>query len=249
MANIMLRTSKFTNDAAGLEKTLRLLQSLSLIIAANVVQPAGWNQAKKQFALGRRYLRFTKFIDCFNTAYSAFSAPGSEKSGVVVLLEVGKWSCLGIYLLLESFTIMDAMGIWSTTWAPKLFNEAMKFWFYSLTCSLVLSLNSMKTLYMQPLEIEAKKGSGDEKTEKKTGKKVDEKPEKSEKAAKVELAKKQWYGERQVLMKKVIIDSCDLFIPATAVGWVVMRQDLLGMIMVTGTLLGCIDIWNRVNPL
>ncbi|RDW77955.1 hypothetical protein BP5796_05807 [Coleophoma crateriformis] len=242
MVNIILRTSKFVNDAAGLEKTLRLLQSLSLIIAANVVQPAGWNQAKKQFALGRRYLRFTKFIDCFNTAYSAFSAPGSEKSGVVVLLEVGKWSCLGIYLLLESFTIMDAMGIWSTTWAPKLFKEAMKFWFYSLTCSLVLSLNSMKTLYMRPLvEIQAKKGSGDER--------IDEKSEKSEESAKIELAKKQWYGERQVLMKKVIMDSCDLFIPATAVGWVVMRPDLLGMIMVTGTLLGCIDIWNRVNPL
>lgn len=40
---------------AGLEKTLRLLQSLSLIIATNAVTPAAaapWVLARKQFALG-----------------------------------------------------------------------------------------------------------------------------------------------------------------------------------------------------
>lgn len=55
--------------------------------------------------LGRRYLRFTKFIDCFGSAYSSFTS--SSNRGFVASLEVGKWSCLGIYLLLESCTIVS----------------------------------------------------------------------------------------------------------------------------------------------
>jgi hypothetical protein len=51
---------------------------------------------------GRRYLRFLKFIDAFTLAYNAFNS----SSSIVAILETGKWSCMGIYLLLESFTIV-----------------------------------------------------------------------------------------------------------------------------------------------
>jgi len=44
-----------------------------------------------------------------------------------------------MYLFLESCTIMDAMEIWSTTWAPTLLLEGNKFWFYSLLFSLASS--------------------------------------------------------------------------------------------------------------
>lgn len=130
---------------------------------------------------------------------------------------------------------MDAMGIWSTTWAPKLFKEAMKFWFYSLSFSLVLSLSSLKTLYARPL------------AETMSKRKPDEKQNKSE-VEKSLLVRKQWYGDRQDLVKKVLIDACDICIPATALEWLELRPDFLGMIMMTSTVLSSVDIWRRVNP-
>lgn len=49
-------------------------------------------------------------------------------------------------------------------------------------------------------------------------------------------------------MRKIVIDGCDLFIPGVAVGWVALRPDILGAVMVTSTLFASVDIWERVNP-
>jgi hypothetical protein len=54
-------------------------------------------------ALGRRYLRFFRFIDAFDNAMSSFQ----KKSGLEALLEIGKHVTLGIYLGLESSTIVS----------------------------------------------------------------------------------------------------------------------------------------------
>lgn len=111
-----------TSSTAGLEKTLRFLQSLAQVSAAwalTSTQAAPWLQARKQLALGtsksgwnlcpmlksllgRRYLRFVKFFDAFGVAYDAFGT----SNGLPMVLQVGKWSCLGIYLMLESSTIV-----------------------------------------------------------------------------------------------------------------------------------------------
>jgi hypothetical protein len=151
-----------SHSTAGLEKTLRFLQGLSQIILAYTLSPtaaAPWFQARKQFALGippplllqksslitcpgRRYLRFFKFIDAFAQASKAFNS----STGIAAILDVGKWSCLGIYLFLESCTITAAMEIHPpststpTSWAPTLLLEANKFWLYALLFSLASSL-------------------------------------------------------------------------------------------------------------
>ncbi|KAL3417401.1 AoPex11B [Phlyctema vagabunda] len=226
----VMNVSRFTNDAAGLEKTLRLLQSLALIVSYNALEKTGWNQARKQLALGRRYLRFTKFIDCFTFATTAFR----EKRGVVSVLEVGKWSCLGMYLLLESCTIMDAMGIWSTEWAPRLFLEAMKFWFYSLSFSLLLGLAGLYNLWTEAAPSGVVVVAGDEK-------------EDEEKRKLAEKGVRDWNARRQNVSRKMIVDACDMFIPATTVGWMELRPDILGAIMVTSTVLSSVDIWGRLN--
>ncbi len=61
---------------------------------------------------GRKYLRIVKFVDAFRLGYAAFvnvdgDGKGSGKGRLVSLLEVGKWSCLGCFLLLESCTIVS----------------------------------------------------------------------------------------------------------------------------------------------
>lgn len=56
---------------------------------------------------GRRYLRFFKYFDAFTLASNSFN----RSMGVLATLEVGKWSCLGMYLLLESFTIVSLVSM------------------------------------------------------------------------------------------------------------------------------------------
>lgn len=69
-----------------------------------------------RLSIGRRYFRFFKFLDCFSKAYDAFYS-GSGLGGVLL---VGKWSCMGGYLILESSTIVSSRA-W--VWGKVLMRE------------------------------------------------------------------------------------------------------------------------------
>ena len=117
--------SKFTGDHAGLEKVLRFLHGVCMIFASSAATADAahpWITARTQLGIGmiklslfsnkhsliyvgRRYFRYLKFIDCFSVASEAFKKFIAGE-GVIALLEFGKWSCLGIYLVLEATTIV-----------------------------------------------------------------------------------------------------------------------------------------------
>lgn len=115
----LVEFTRFMNDAAALEKTLRLLQGiaqLSVSIFASVeteeaAQLADISGAlRKHFALGRRYFRVFKWIDCALIATDALrnneALVESEREGVLALLHIAKWSYLGMFLFTEAFTIV-----------------------------------------------------------------------------------------------------------------------------------------------
>ncbi|KAL2061866.1 hypothetical protein VTL71DRAFT_7244 [Oculimacula yallundae] len=224
-SNVAIKISRFVGNAAGLEKTLRLLQSIVQVIAANSLPASAvqWLQARKQFALGRRYLRFLKFIDAFSLAFEALST----RNGILAILEFGKWSCLGMFLLLESCTILDAMGVYRTSWASWVFVEAMKFWFYSLILGILLAVIELWNLSWVDLSV-SKEG----------GKKaaLDEESRARERALR-----------RTSAMKKIVIDGCDLFTPGAVTGWLVVSSSNVGMLCAVSTVLGGRDIWDRVQ--
>lgn len=63
--------------------------------------------------IGRRYLRFFKFIEIFDSAVTVLSPATSAVVGrngtsstLLRLLEFAKLNCLGIYFFLESLTIV-----------------------------------------------------------------------------------------------------------------------------------------------
>ncbi|KAJ5052135.1 uncharacterized protein L3040_001894 [Drepanopeziza brunnea f. sp. 'multigermtubi'] len=229
--------SRFVGDAAGLEKTLRLLQSLAQIVAAyslTAAAAAPWLQARTQLALGRRYLRFLKFVDAFALAFRVLS---EQSGGVLAALEFGKWSCLGMYLLLESFTILDSMGVVSTTWAPGLFVEAMRFWFYSLSLGILGGLWELWGLRSYGLAVENVAGADE----------ADEKKSKEREAEEVESRMREKVTLRRKIMKKVVIDACDLFIPGTTTGWLTASPATVGMLSAVSTVLAGADIWRRVQ--
>lgn len=59
--------------------------------------------------VARRYLRFFKFIDCFDAGYKAWLVPAPlEADAVKKIAAVGKWSFLGVYFFMEDLTIVSS---------------------------------------------------------------------------------------------------------------------------------------------
>jgi len=54
----------------------------------------------------RRYFRFLNFIDSFDRVYTLLVHGGDNASIVSTMLDLGKSSALGVYVLLEDLTIV-----------------------------------------------------------------------------------------------------------------------------------------------
>lgn len=119
---------------------------------------------------------------------------------------------------------LDAMGVHESDWAAPLFVEANKFWFYGICLSLLLGVVQLWKLGASP------------------GKQVGEK----EDAEKIKRERKEWGANRETLVKKFVIDGCDLLIPGVTTGWMVVSSANVGMAMVVSTVLASMDIWERV---
>jgi hypothetical protein len=126
------------------------------------------------------------------------------------------------------------MGIWTTTWAASLFVEAMKFWFYSLSLGIIAGVVQLYQLYMEPVVV----------SEKKT--KIGEKSKENEKVRQLmEITERK--EKRSKIIKKIVIDGCDLFIPGSTTGWMVVSTANVGLLSVVSTVLAATDIWIRVQ--
>ncbi|RLL97304.1 hypothetical protein CFD26_105068 [Aspergillus turcosus] len=219
--------SNFTRTAAGLEKTLRLIQALATIVIETSIDNetvTTWSTAKSQLALTRRFFRFFNFLDCFERVYSLLGGSGAD--GVpTTLLELGRWTCLGLYFVLEDCTILHAMNVYPVHWNKPVLVEAYKFWFYALVLSIVGALWGL--LF----------GSGSNSA---SGGKAqqDEKKGGSSKERKVATSP---------LVKRIVVDSCDLFIPGVFLGWIQVSEVVVGMAMVVSTLVAGRDIWIKAQ--
>ena len=65
-----------------------------------------------RLALARRFFRIFRFLDAFDSAYGAATGSGAPGlGGAEGWLEFGAKVCNGFYLLLESLTLLDDMGV------------------------------------------------------------------------------------------------------------------------------------------
>lgn len=129
---------------------------------------------------------------------------------------------------------MDAMGIWSTEWAPRLFVEAMKFWFYSISFSTTLSFVLLYYEMSRPtLPSKNEPGRGEKTSE--------------AQADCVVTEKKQRSVLQRALVKKIAIDCCDIFIPGFTTGWLVVSSGTVGILGIISTVIASLDIWERIQ--
>jgi hypothetical protein len=121
------------------------------------------------------------------------------------------------------------MGVYETTWAAPLFLEAMKFWFYSLCASLLLGVIEW---FSVPEQLKV----GKEKSEKDGG----------DKKMKVKIEERE-RGRRGRIVRKLVTDACDLFIPGSITGWLALESANVGWCSVVSTVLAGVDVWVRVQ--
>ncbi|RAK96087.1 PEX11 domain protein [Aspergillus ibericus CBS 121593] len=232
--------TRFTRTTPGLEKTLRLIQSLCVLALQipdlDSVAVLRVGIAKQQLALTRRFLRFFNFIDCFHRGFALLGTPStpsptspSDTWGELlrIVLEITKWGCFGWYFLLEDLTLLHATSIspLPDTWNQTLLTEANKFWFYALGVSMLESGWAFISLVFS-----AQKND----------------PEKEGKTHETKMTRGRVSSSS--LFKKVLVDACDLLIPGTFLGWIAMEQGGVGVGvgMVVSTLLSGWEIWKAV---
>ncbi|KAF2141332.1 uncharacterized protein K452DRAFT_298718 [Aplosporella prunicola CBS 121167] len=261
--------TRFMNDAAALEKTLRLLQGLAQLAASvlaadhHLVLVAG--ALRKHFALGRRYFRYFKWLDCALAAADAMPGRGSEsevggKEGVETLLIAARASFLGMYLLLEACTILHVMGVHKSSWAPTFHVEGMRFWFYSLCCSIVLSVHELHTSSKASTNatcngtttITAAAAPPKKKTKTKSHNKATQEPKPSPTttaaaAPPSHLTQAHLRARHTHALRTLLISALDLLTPGAIVGWIPAAPSVVAATSIASSFLGAQDIWRRVN--
>ncbi|KAJ5325496.1 hypothetical protein MYU51_000197 [Penicillium brevicompactum] len=217
--------SRFVNTGSGLEKSLRLIQCVSQVVAALTTSTALAVQlttVKLQLALTRRYFRFFGFIDSFQRVSALLGGDGF--SSVAGLIELAKWTCFGLYFVLEDLTILHAIGVYAVPWNDPVMDQANTFWLYALSFSVAGAL--WELLFGNP----------------KQPSKVEKKSEKAQ-PEQVPPAK---VTPASTLVKKVVVDGCDLLIPLELLRWWPTGDVVIGSTMVLSTLLTAQDIWAKL---
>lgn len=155
-------------------------------------------------------------------------------------IDLAKWTCFGLYFVLEDLTIvrapvsgknwtaltteqLHAMGVYLVPWEERVMREANQFWFYALAFSLLEALYALSSRTTSQGRNGKKKRTG-RKTEKAVSGAVDS----------------------SALVKQIVVDGCDLLIPAELLDWMPTGDLVLGVTMVVSTVLTGREIWRRV---
>lgn len=122
----------------------------------------------------------------------------------------------------------------SWTWNRTVLEEAYKLWFYALSLSL---LGAVWSLLFTVSGTGTASGTGTGKGKKggKRGGKVGNGAGASHRMV------------RRTLLKRIVVDGCDLLIPGVFLGWVGVGDAVVGAGMVVSTLVSGGDVWGRVN--
>jgi len=128
----------------GRDKILRTIQYFARFYAwylyrtnnpTSAIQP--WTVVKTQFGLTRKILRVGKFVEHIRLGSELYDAALKSGNGdkVTQYLQVLRQIGYAGYLLFDTLTVLDAMGVKKDPRAKSLQATAYKFWFSGLTAS------------------------------------------------------------------------------------------------------------------
>lgn len=259
---------------AGIERSLRFLQALVSLIATyptsqiaallyltsiNVPPPASFLQLRAKINLTRRLLRLFRFLEQFRLGWDFYS------SGILdfdTLLDVLGKTCMGVFGMLESVTLLDLLEIdqfviFGAEQTASLNYQAQHFWLVALCISLFRS--STRLLRFLGKQVASNTSSNHDTREK--GSQKESEHQNGDESAPREPGGNQHKGsEHQIearnaatesgeavspLIMKLVADAMDLLLPATAVGLVEVHSAVIAMAMIISTGITAKDVWAR----
>jgi hypothetical protein len=141
---------------------------------------------------------------------------------------------------------LDVMGVYETSWAPWLLVEANKFWFYSLSLSLLISAIELAASFAveaTSADIDATNVAKDVKMAA-----VDEKNGTARLVSGNDEKKLSRNAEkRSEIVKRLIVDACDLISPGSITGWTNVSAGTVGMGAAMSTALTSREVWDKVQ--
>lgn len=139
------------------------------------------------------------------------------------------------------------MNVTSYEWATRLAFEANKCWVYAIGFSILVSLYQLllRNTTPQPTTSTEKStiGNANEKASPATGNEKPAKPAKQPKTN-IEPATTIQYSE---IFRQLVIDSCDLVIAGSSVGWIPADEIQVGTAYIISSTIAGQKIWSRLQ--
>jgi hypothetical protein len=121
------------------------------------------------------------------------------------------------------------MNIWLVSWYTPVLIEGNKFWSYAICISIARRVGMQ--LFGLAAQRKTQEGHPD----------TDQKSEKSGKPSRSKPV-----TSTTSLLKQLVVDGCDLTLPASFLGWIAPGDLAVGIAMVVSTVLAWWELWLRV---
>lgn len=195
----------------------------------------------------RRLIRLFRFLDAFYRSYSIVSSAASSKPLTAEsYLDVLSNTFNGLYLLLETVTIVDALqvdglAVWGPEYELVLKKDSQRCWFLALLFGAVASglrLSRTRTEIAALRQEEPSKPEDKEKASKYGKDKTEELAKRKQKSAGLEKS-------ARAHLRKIVACVLDLSLPGSFLGWIQAGPLTVGLVMTITSGLTGFDVWER----
>lgn len=215
----------------------------------------------------RRLLRFFRFLEQFQLGWDLYS---SKVLGFETLLDVVGRTCLGLYGMLESATLLDLLGvdqleIFGAEQTENLNYQAQIFWLIALCISLFRSsMTLLRCLGKQAApHATSNHGSKEKNSSEKSEHQKEDGPltgdgigsasgvpgANQQKGSGDQMAPKSGATESKEavpsLLLKLTADTMDVLLPATAVGLLEIHPAVIAVAMIISTAITASNVWAK----
>ena len=181
-----------------------------------------------------------KFVEHIRAASELYDTAMKQGSGdkIVQYLQTLRQIGYGGYMLFDTMTVLDAMGVKKYESAKRLQATAYRFWFTGLVASALAGIYSLYQLSQRTRQIDEKDPDG-----------------KMEKV-KIEKCVSSMAGVQIILMSarqrkaaniQLTSDLCDLTVPSTALGYANFDDGFIGLAGTLSSLLGIQGVWAKTG--
>ncbi|KAL7421791.1 Peroxisomal membrane protein PMP27 [Cryptotrichosporon argae] len=234
----------------GRDKVYRLIQYLSRFIAWSLIRngqsdvAARWDGLKNGLGGGRKLMRLFKPAEHLQSATNLALRPVANLNGPGQLAQVtqlGRQLCYAVFLTTDSVSWLNTVRFlrFDKNKLERLNRVSMKFWLFGIALSLVSSSASMVKLRADSrrfaLSAEVARREGREKGPEEAAAAEGERRERG----------RALLAQRQAILSQLVMDACDIWIPANNLGYSNLNDGVIGILGATTSYMALQTQWAK----